>query len=60
MRHDEDEAIERLLKDEGRLTRILQGPLARSMNLIGESNPRYRWESYWRNEDDLKTMKKPL
>ncbi|KAG6066529.1 hypothetical protein E4U32_005802 [Claviceps aff. humidiphila group G2b] len=60
MRHDEDEAIERLLKDEGRLTRILQGPLARSMNLIGESNPRYRWESYWRSEDDLKTMKKPL
>ncbi|KAG6014128.1 hypothetical protein E4U41_004911, partial [Claviceps citrina] len=60
MRHDEDEAIERLLKDEGRLTQILQGPLARSMKLIGKSNPRYRWESYWKSEDELRTMKKPL
>ncbi|KAG5985716.1 hypothetical protein E4U54_005864 [Claviceps lovelessii] len=60
MRHDEDEAIERLLKDEDRLTQILQGPLARSMNLIGKSNPRYRWERYWRSEDELRTMKKPL
>ncbi|KAG5950489.1 hypothetical protein E4U53_004960 [Claviceps sorghi] len=60
MRHDEDEAIERLLKDEGRLTQILQGPLARSMNLLGKSNPRYRWERYWRSEDELRTMKRPL
>ncbi|QPH00106.1 hypothetical protein C2857_003312 [Epichloe festucae Fl1] len=60
MRHDEDEAIERLLKDENRLTQILQGPLARSMNLIGKSNPRYRWERYWKSEDELKTMKKPI
>lgn len=60
IRHDEDEAIGRLLKDEGRLTQILQGPLARSMNLIGKSNPRYRWERYWKSEDELKTMRKPL
>ncbi|KAG5925840.1 hypothetical protein E4U42_003903 [Claviceps africana] len=60
MRHDEDEAIERLLKDEGRLTQILQGPLVRSMNLIGKSNPRYRWEMYWRSEDELRTMKRPI
>ncbi|KAK2593386.1 hypothetical protein QQS21_008917 [Conoideocrella luteorostrata] len=60
MRHDEDEAIERLLKDENRLTQILQGPLARSMNLIGKSNPRYRWDRYWKGEDELKTMTKPI
>lgn len=60
MRHEEDDAIERLLKDEGRLSQILQGPLARSMNLIGKSNPRYRWEKYWKHEDELATMKKPM
>ncbi|KAH0595689.1 hypothetical protein MHUMG1_06236 [Metarhizium humberi] len=60
MRHDEDDAIERLLKDENRLSQILKGPLARSMNLIGKSNPRYRWERYWKHDDELQTMKKPI
>lgn len=60
MRHDEDDAIERLLKDENRLSQILKGPLARSMNLIGKSNPRYRWERYWKHDDELQTMKKPM
>ena len=60
MRHDEDEAIERLLKDGSRLSQILQGPLARSMNLIGKSNPRYRWERYWKSEDELKSMKRTM
>ncbi|KAG8421570.1 hypothetical protein J3458_003439 [Metarhizium acridum] len=60
MRHDEDDAIERLLKDENRLSQILKGPLARSMNLIGKSNPRYRWERYWKHDDELQAMKKPI
>ncbi|KAM4059565.1 cation efflux family protein [Hirsutella rhossiliensis] len=59
MRHD-DEDIERLLRDETRLSQILKGPQVRSMNLIGKSNPRYRWERYWKNEDELKAMKKPI
>lgn len=59
MRHD-DEDIERLLRDETRLSQILKGPQVRSMNLIGKSNPRYRWERYWKSEDELKAMKKPM
>ena len=35
-------------------------PQMRSMRLIGNSNPRYQWEQYYKNEDDLKKMKKPL
>lgn len=58
-RHEEDD-IERLLRDETRLSQILKGPQARSMNLIGKSNPRYRWERYWKHEDELEAMKKPM
>ncbi|KYK55471.1 cation diffusion facilitator 10 [Drechmeria coniospora] len=58
-RHDEDD-IERLLRDETRLSQILLGPQIRSMNLIGKSNPRYRWERYWKQDEALGTMKKPL
>lgn len=57
---NEDDDIERLLRDEARLTQILQGPLARSMKLIGRSNPRYRWERYWKSDEELKGMKKPM
>jgi cation diffusion facilitator family transporter len=32
----------------------------RSQRLIGNSNPRYRWEQYWKTEDQLKKMKKPI
>lgn len=56
----EDDDIERLLRDETRLTQILQGPQVRSMNLIGKSNPRYRWERYWKDEDQLESMSKPM
>lgn len=59
MRHEDDD-IERLLRDETRLSQILKGPLARSMNLIGKSNPRYRWDRYWKHEDELLAMKKPM
>ena len=57
---EDEEDIGRLLQDEPRLTRLLQGPQARSKNLIGKSNPRYRWERYWKYEDQLKNMSKPL
>lgn len=56
----DDDEIGRLLMDERRMSQILHGPQARSRNLIGKSNPRYRWERYWKPEDDLKAMNKPL
>ncbi|WPG97318.1 metal tolerance protein 3 [Acrodontium crateriforme] len=39
---------------------ILHTPQMRSQRLIGNSNPRYRWEKYFKNEDELKAMSKPL
>lgn len=57
---DSDDEIERLLHDETRLAQILHGPQVRSMNLIGKSNPRYRWERYWKSEDQLETMEKSM
>jgi divalent metal cation (Fe/Co/Zn/Cd) transporter len=38
----------------------LMTPQMRSMRLIGNSNPRYRWEKYWTSDEDLKKMKKPI
>ncbi|KAJ4864273.1 cation efflux family domain-containing protein [Trichoderma breve] len=57
---NEDEDIERLLRDESRLSQILLGPQARSLKLIGRSNPRYRWEQYWKTKEQLNDMKKPI
>ncbi|KAK3383910.1 hypothetical protein B0T24DRAFT_67736 [Lasiosphaeria ovina] len=45
---------------ERRLSAILNGPHMRSMRLIGNSNPRYRWERYWKTEDQLASMKPPI
>jgi cation diffusion facilitator family transporter len=56
----EDDEIGKLLKDERRMSRILNGPQFRSLNLIGKSNPRYRWESYWKHEHELVELKKPI
>jgi len=28
--------------------------------LIGNSNPRYKWEKYYKTEEELKGMKKPI
>ncbi|EMC97162.1 hypothetical protein BAUCODRAFT_574989 [Baudoinia panamericana UAMH 10762] len=39
---------------------LLMGPQMRSQRLIGNSNPRYRWEQYWKTEDQLKNMPKKL
>lgn len=55
-----EDDITRLLANEQRLSQILHGPQARSMNLIGKSNPRYRWEKYWTREEELQTLSKPL
>ncbi|KAL6919992.1 hypothetical protein ACHAPO_001136 [Fusarium lateritium] len=59
VRHDNDE-LGRLLADERRLTQLLHGPQNRSAKLIGRSNPRYRWEQYWRPEEELVSMPKHL
>ena len=56
----EDEEIGKLLMDERRMTRILNGPQGRSMNLIGKSNPRYRWDRYWKHQHELDELKKPM
>ncbi|TVY14637.1 Metal tolerance protein 3 [Lachnellula arida] len=46
--------------DERRMSAVLFGPQMRSQRLIGSSNPRYRWEKYWKTEEELKDMKKPI
>ncbi|KAF1957477.1 cation diffusion facilitator 10 [Byssothecium circinans] len=38
----------------------LNTPQMRSMRLIGSSNPRYKWERYYKTEEELKRMKKPI
>lgn len=43
-----------------RASEVLMTPQMRSMRLIGNSNPRYKWERYWKTEEQLKTMTKPL
>jgi hypothetical protein len=46
--------------NERRLSAVLNGPQMRTQRLIGNSNPRYRWERYWKTEEELKKMKKPM
>ncbi|KAI4143499.1 MAG: hypothetical protein LQ341_002902 [Variospora aurantia] len=38
----------------------LMTPQMRSMRLIGNSNPRYQWEKYYKSDEELKQMKKPM
>lgn len=47
-------------RDERRMSAVLNGPHMRSMRLIGNSNPRYRWERYWKTEEELATMRAPI
>ncbi|PSK56471.1 Metal tolerance protein 9 [Elsinoe australis] len=35
-------------------------PQMRSQRLIGNPNPRYKWERYYKTEEELKKMKKPI
>ncbi|KAJ4338728.1 hypothetical protein N0V95_007971 [Ascochyta clinopodiicola] len=39
---------------------VLNTPQMRSQRLIGNSNPRYKWEKYYKSEEELKGMKKPI
>jgi hypothetical protein len=39
---------------------VLLTPQMRSQRLIGNSNPRYRWERYFKTDDELKKYKKPV
>ncbi|KAF2474233.1 cation diffusion facilitator 10 [Lindgomyces ingoldianus] len=39
---------------------ILNTPQMRSQRLIGNSNPRYQWERYFKSEEDLKQMKRSI
>jgi hypothetical protein len=49
-----------LTRHSSRRESVLNGPQMRSMRLIGNSNPRYRWHQYWKTEEELKQMKKPM
>ncbi|KAL8874084.1 MAG: hypothetical protein Q9174_000520 [Haloplaca sp. 1 TL-2023] len=39
---------------------VLWTPQMRSMRLIGSPNPRYQWEKYYKTDEELKKMKKPI
>jgi hypothetical protein len=39
---------------------VLMTPQMRSQRLIGNSNPRYKWERYWKSDEQLKKMRKPI
>ena len=39
---------------------VLMSPQMRSMRLIGKNNQRYQWEKYYKSDEELKTMKKPI
>jgi hypothetical protein len=39
---------------------VLNTPQMRSQRLIGQSNPRYRWERHFKTDEELKTYKKPV
>ncbi|TVY49015.1 Metal tolerance protein [Lachnellula occidentalis] len=56
----ESDEFRRSTSDERRMSAVLYGPQMRSQRLIGSSNPRYRWEKYWKTEEELKGMKKPI
>ncbi|KAI1475007.1 hypothetical protein F4774DRAFT_308225 [Daldinia eschscholtzii] len=56
----DDEAHRRSQSEERRLNQLLHSSTMRSMLLIGKSNPRYNWERYWKTEEQLNAMRKPL
>jgi hypothetical protein len=39
---------------------IFNAPGMRAMRLIGNSNPRYQWEQYWKSPEELAGMKKDV
>lgn len=50
-----DEADERRMN---MAASVLMAPQVRSQRLIGNSNPRYKWERYWKTEEELGKMPK--
>ncbi|KAI1761180.1 hypothetical protein GGR53DRAFT_506342 [Hypoxylon sp. FL1150] len=56
----DDEEHRRPQLEERRLSQLLQSTPMRSMRLIGNSNPLYKWARYWKTEEQLAAMKKPL
>jgi len=57
-RDDEEAAVGD--EEARRMNALLNGPHVRSMRLIGNSNPRYRWERYWKTQDQLQQMPKKI
>lgn len=56
---DEDRpAYERRASE--RAAKTLMTPQMRSQRLIGNSNPRYKWEQYYKTDEELKKMKKSI
>lgn len=60
LHRDSDDDHRRSAAEERRLSEIIFGPQMRSMRLIGNSNPRYQWERYWKTEAELQKMSKPM
>ncbi|KAI1338580.1 hypothetical protein F5Y15DRAFT_121983 [Xylariaceae sp. FL0016] len=56
----DDEMHRRTSGEEHRLSQLLSSAPMRSMRLIGNSNPRYQWEKYWKTEEQLKGLKGPV
>ncbi|KAI0135210.1 hypothetical protein F4814DRAFT_444029 [Daldinia grandis] len=56
----DDEAHRRSQSEERRLNQLLHSSTMRSTLLIGKSNPRYNWARYWKTEEQLNAMRKPL
>ncbi|KAI1259652.1 hypothetical protein F5Y18DRAFT_293051 [Xylariaceae sp. FL1019] len=57
---DDEQHHRRSQADERRMSQILNSVPMRSMRLIGNNNPRYRWEKYWKTEEQLGAFKNPL
>ncbi|KAI0429287.1 hypothetical protein F5Y09DRAFT_331946 [Xylaria sp. FL1042] len=55
-----DDEHRRSQADERRLSQILNSGPVRSMRLIGNPNPRYKWERYWKSGEELRTFSKPV
>ncbi|KAI1422645.1 hypothetical protein F5Y12DRAFT_786579 [Xylaria sp. FL1777] len=55
-----DDEHRRSQADERRLSQILNSGPIRSMRLIGNSNPRYKWERYWKSEEELSALSRPV
>ncbi|WDK18873.1 cation efflux family protein [Colletotrichum graminicola] len=58
--HHSDDDHHRSAAEERRLSELIFGPQMRSMRLIGNSNPRYQWERYWKTEAELEAMPKHI